>query len=603
MDFITFLLIMLFIFIVLTFVFLTFNIINPRKFITYISMSHLLGVVTVVTYIIVSTDMEKYKVLGLFVTVAFLWSNFIAIIALLDLVNVNINKRLITAAILVTIIDVILAATTDFGMTIVHKFFLSTCYIILGYKFYKEKKVSTAYKVIISSLILFPCIQYYYGIVGLLGINVNGIIGLAAYVLQSVTLSIAVILASYEETNNMLQNNLENMRFITENIGDMICELDNEFKVIYATDSFKKVLGYKPEELLNRSIKDIIHKEDYPGVEACMRSFAGSNLSMKCEHRLIGKFNSELYVQTLINRTVEDNEAKYILCLRDISKEKYLSDLEVQFTESQDQLNRAYELDKVKTEFFANVSHDLRTPINILFSSIQLYEVYFDDRENHEENVDKMNSYLKVMRQNCCRLIKLVNNLIDVSRIESNFMKLNLTYCDIVSITEDISISTVPYAEERGIYIEFDPEFEEKLIMCDIDILERVLLNLIANAIKFSNKGGVIRINLSEKDNFIVISVKDQGIGIPESMKEKVFERFLQVSEDSTSAKEGSGIGLCLVKGLIEMQGGTIDVISEVNKGSEFIFTLPIVEKTDSYDEHFITELNAKKIEIEFSDL
>lgn len=495
MEFITFLLIVLFIFIVLTFIFLTFNIINPKKYITFISMSHLLGVVTTIFFIIININKERYGALGLIAIVTFLWSNFSAITALLQLADTEINKKLIFSAIAITIIDIMLAVFTFSGTIVVHKYIISTIYIILAFRFYRLNNKFIGYKMISIALIIFPLIQYYYGAMSLLVLKKDYVIDLYAYLLQTVTLSVAIILICYEEAKNKLENNIEDM-----------------------------------------------------------------------------------------------------------------NNLEKQYTQSQSNLSKAHELDRMKSEFIANISHDLRTPINILFSSIQLYELYFNKKEFNKDELDeqsyKMNSYLKVMRQNCCRLIKLVNNLIDISKIDAGFKNLNLKYCDVVSVIEDITTSVIPYAESRELYIEFDSQLEEKLIMCDVDNLERILLNLIANAIKFSPKEGVIRIHLMEEEKFIVVSIKDEGVGISKEMQEIIFKRFFQVSEHSTKGKEGSGIGLYLVKSLVEMQGGSIMVSSEINKGSEFTFTIPIIERSAGVSkDSIIRELDMINLEIELSDI
>jgi signal transduction histidine kinase len=256
----------------------------------------------------------------------------------------------------------------------------------------------------------------------------------------------------------------------------------------------------------------------------------------------------------------------------------------------QETLQEVYQIDKLKTEFIANISHELRTPINILYSSIQLFEVNL----LKDNNIDKCSlSYLKAMKQNCFRLIRLVNNIIDMSKIEAGFLQLNLQNVNIVALIEEITLSIVPYAGQKLIEVQFDIEFEEKVIACDTEKIERILLNLLSNAIKFSISGGRIEVYLCNNEEQVLISVKDNGVGIPYEMQECIFERFTQVKETFIRDNEGSGIGLSLVKSLVEMHGGNIEVQSLPNR------------KLESTNEEIIIskEINMKKVDIELSDL
>lgn len=161
------------------------------------------------------------------------------------------------------------------------------------------------------------------------------------------------------------------------------------------------------------------------------------------------------------------------------------------------------------------------------------------------------------------------------------------------------------YAEEKGITLEFHTNVEEKIINCDPDQIERILLNLLSNSIKFTKPGGKISVFLYDKGGSIVIRVKDTGIGIPEDKQEFIFERFRQVDKSLTRDHEGSGIGLSLVKSLVEMHGGTINVISKEGIGSEFIIEMPVGEDLSyNLEESAAAEgVNIERIKVEFSDI
>jgi signal transduction histidine kinase len=212
-----------------------------------------------------------------------------------------------------------------------------------------------------------------------------------------------------------------------------------------------------------------------------------------------------------------------------------------------------------------------------------------------------------IMRQNCYRLIRLIANLIDITKIDAGYLQLNPRNCDIVSIVEDIALSVADYIEEKNISLIFDTEVEEKVISCDPDKIERIILNLLSNAIKFTPEGGHVLVNMYDRGDKVIISVKDTGIGIPEDMTDLIFERFIQVDKTSTRAKEGSGIGLALVKSLVEMHSGSVSVKSKLGEGSEFIVEIPAVSLTEAEefkDYNFANENhNVDKISIEFSDI
>lgn len=264
----------------------------------------------------------------------------------------------------------------------------------------------------------------------------------------------------------------------------------------------------------------------------------------------------------------------------------------------------AIEYDKLKTEFFANISHELRTPLNVLLGSIQLFDMYAKKGDIIYKGPD-LDKKVYVMRQNCFRLLRLVNNLIDITKIDSGFFELQLQNRDIVAVIEDITLSVADYIENKGITLVFDTELEEKVVACDPDKIERIMLNLLSNAIKFTPAGGSIEVNVYDKDNWIQVSVKDSGIGIPEDKRSIIFERFRQVDKSLSRNREGSGIGLSLTKSLVEMHNGKINVESNLGEGTVFTFELPIriVENEDSSVEKQLQAEHVERISLEFSDI
>lgn len=280
--------------------------------------------------------------------------------------------------------------------------------------------------------------------------------------------------------------------------------------------------------------------------------------------------------------------------------------LESEIIKKNIQLKESEEISKLKTQFFATMSHELKTPLNIIFSSVQLLEdVYYKNEEIPPK--ETFAKYSKIMKQNCYRLIRITNNLIDINRIELGSYSLRFNNEDIVRVVEDITLSVVEFAKLKELQLTFDTDVEEKIIACDSEKLERIMLNLLSNAIKFTKPGGSIYVNMEDKNTYIAISVKDTGCGIPKCMSEKIFDNFVQVDSSLRRNVEGSGIGLSLVKSLVEMHGGTIEVMSELGIGSEFIIKLPTNLNKDKVvgkcDKKASLGDNVEKIKIEFSDI
>ncbi|WP_238883843.1 Cache 3/Cache 2 fusion domain-containing protein [Clostridium sp. YIM B02551] len=268
-------------------------------------------------------------------------------------------------------------------------------------------------------------------------------------------------------------------------------------------------------------------------------------------------------------------------------------------------LEETVQYDKLKTEFIANMSHELRTPLNIIFSTAQLFDVFIKSGE--DVDIKKIKGYTGSIKQNCYRLLRLVNNLIDVTKIDSGFVSLELMNANIVQVVEDITQSTAEYVQNMSRTIIFDTDVEEKIMAFDPAKLERILLNLISNATKFTNPGDSIEVSLFDKGDHVIISVKDTGVGIPEERIPELFQRFKQIDPLLSRSHEGSGIGLSIVRALVEMHGGTIGVKSKFGEGTEFNIYIPAKvikeEPKTKVNNDLNNQSNVEKIKIEFSDI
>lgn len=295
----------------------------------------------------------------------------------------------------------------------------------------------------------------------------------------------------------------------------------------------------------------------------------------------------------------------YIEVIRRIEESIRLNNKVSDFNELKIKYKEIKEIEKAKSQFFANLSHEIKTPINIIYSCIQLLEV---NKINGEKALsDAYNKYDNTLKQNCYRLLRLVNNLVDMTKIDSGYMKLIFINCEIVSLVEDITLSIIPYVESKNINIVFDTYIEELEIRCDPESMERVILNLLSNAIKFTNNDGNISVIVEADDKYVFIRVKDDGIGISKDIREDIFNRFVQEDKSLNRKNEGSGIGLALVKSLVELHDGEV-YLEDVSEGSEFVVKLPNIKINEEVNNHNrVMDVENKplvqKINIEFSDI
>ncbi|MBZ9633563.1 ATP-binding protein [Clostridium sp. FP1] len=251
-------------------------------------------------------------------------------------------------------------------------------------------------------------------------------------------------------------------------------------------------------------------------------------------------------------------------------------------------------------EFMANISHELKTPLNVIFSAIQLFQMYCQNGslDQRRETIIK---YLDSMKLNSYRLSKLINNIVDSSKIQAGFFKLNLSNNNIVEVVEEIVMSVTNFTDIKGLHIIFDTDVEENIIACDPEMIQRIVLNLISNAIKFSKIGDEIFVDVKDKNKFVEISVKDNGIGIEEKNLDMIFDRFKQVDKSLSRNAEGTGIGLSLVKSIVELHGGSIYAESEFGKGSKFTVTLPsekVLQENMLYSNKVRSEDESIKVEL-----
>ncbi|HFE9685941.1 ATP-binding protein [Clostridium perfringens] len=396
---------------------------------------------------------------------------------------------------------------------------------------------------------------------------------------------------SYKKAIEYRLKKNDKMFFEVLNYLDDVVIIKEGEKTIYVNHAFEKLYGLNCKELYKEKsmiVKlDRIHPEDRY------------------------KFNNIDYGDFFMERARivrADNEVRTVLFRANSIKNENGESIRriIIINDITDNIEKNNEMEKLRMEFFANISHEFKTPVNLIYSALQLLELKL--KNNIGGDVESYINYIKMAQQNVFRLLKLINNLIDSTKLEAGFFNSNIKNHDIVSCVEDITMSICEFAEKNKISITFDTEEEEKIIAFDLNHLERILLNILSNSIKFNRENGNIDVNMSFDEKYVNISIKDTGIGIPKDKIGLLFDRFKKINNRLTKVNEGSGIGLFIANELVKINGGEMKVNSELGEGTEFIIKMPIKRfENEILDEIALTSCERENREelykIELSDI
>lgn len=387
----------------------------------------------------------------------------------------------------------------------------------------------------------------------------------------------------------------DQLEYFFEISVDLMAIIGTDKKIKKVSKCCKELLGWSEEELTLSEWSNFVHEDDVFKVLAYIRNSNIKNGIKGLELRFKCKDESYRWIEN--NCIYVEESEVYILTARDITEKKQIMEEKIAY-------EKAIELESIKSQFFSNISHEFKTPLNIILATMQVINKNIENKSIISIKGANLDRYMNSIKQNCYRLLRLVNNIIDISKIDYGYYDIELGNYNIVSVVEDITMSVLEYVNNKGIELVFDTEVEEEIIACDPDKIERIILNLLSNAIKYTEADGKISVNIySDKEN-VYITVSDTGIGIPEEKINKIFERYEQIDNKLTRNFNGSGIGLSLVRSLVEMHEGRVWVESKVNEGSKFIISLPkktvATENVKSVD---LTKSKVEKCSIEFSDI
>jgi signal transduction histidine kinase len=246
-----------------------------------------------------------------------------------------------------------------------------------------------------------------------------------------------------------------------------------------------------------------------------------------------------------------------------VTQERYISELELR--------NRNVEhANRLKTEFLANMSHELRSPLHTVIGFAELLL-----EESVGQLNDKQKRFIAHMHTDSMHLLELINDLLDLSKIEAGRFELHLEAFEIETVLEEALSSVRPRATARSVEVLANISTPVALFADRIRV-RQILLNLLSNAVKFTPAGGTVRVEAWSREHFAEISVSDAGIGIPKDQHQAIFDKFYQLQAATQDGSEGTGLGLAIAKGLVEQHGGAIWLTSELGKGSRFTFTVPL---------------------------
>lgn len=260
--------------------------------------------------------------------------------------------------------------------------------------------------------------------------------------------------------------------------------------------------------------------------------------------------------------------------------------------------------DKIKNELLTNISHEFKTPVNVIYAAVQTQESKKDVKD-----IEELKKYNGIIKQNCYRMIRLVNNFIDIVKFEERQIKLRLKCENIVYLTEQIVMSAIPFANSKKLNIIFDTSDEELYCIIDPHLYQRVILNILSNSIKYTNVSSDISVSLFTKEEWVEIVIEDHGIGISKESLNAIFDRFERVDKTFSRDTEGIGLGLNIVKEIIDMHKGKVEILSEKGKGTKVIVKLHEFRKERSsyyydngLDDNLIEQIQ-HETDIEMSDI
>lgn len=359
---------------------------------------------------------------------------------------------------------------------------------------------------------------------------------------------------------------------IWNSIPDLLILMDTQGNIQNISPSVTTLLGYTPEETLGKSAFSFLHPEDVPRAQKDLMRLFQERKPFRAQYKVLAKDGRLFHFETNASLLEEDPLSGHILILaRDrteaVAAEQKIKNLLVQISEDNEKLMK---LDEMKDNFLSIVSHELRTPLTSIQGYLKLLAGGLTGPLNDEQR-----EFVHISLRNAERLYTLINDLLDLSRMESGRLPFRFQKTNAAPLLRSALESVRNLAKQKKLRLELHCPESLSDIRADAGQLERVLINLLSNAIKFTPEGGSVTLGAMENEKETLFWVRDTGIGIPPEALPRIFDKFYQVEAAATRKAAGSGLGLSICKHIVEAHGGTIAVQSQEGKGTLFEIHLP----------------------------
>lgn len=424
----------------------------------------------------------------------------------------------------------------------------------------------------------------------LIGLVPTDVVNSSMNSLQSSTLSVsigvsvclAVVLLAYlnrvnQETLRKKDTELlyreELFSTLSNHVNDIFIMLDKDtFQVNYISPNIEKLVGISEEEVRDdiRNLDQVVNKGQSDMILDHLNDILPGQRG-EWDREYVHQKTGEIrwfHVTALCREILDDK--KYILAMSDRTKDKMINQ------KLQEAVNTAESANRAKSTFLSNMSHDIRTPMNAILGFATL-------ASSNVDNVDKVKEYLSKILAAGNHLLSLINDVLDMSHIESGKMRLEETEVNLIRILNNLKTIIEGQIQEKQLQFSIDTStITDENVLCDEVRLNQALMNLLSNAIKFTPPGGHVSVSIeqfphhNDGEAIYKIHVKDTGIGMPQEFVERIFEPFERERTSTVSKIQGTGLGMAITKNIVDMMGGSIQVYTEVNKGTEFVIQLTL---------------------------
>lgn len=367
-----------------------------------------------------------------------------------------------------------------------------------------------------------------------------------------------------EEQDLHVKSDQERFRAVVDSVFEGIITIESKGTVGSFNAAAEKIFGYEASEVIGKNIKMLMPEPYHSEHDGYLQNYMQSGIAkiIGIGREVVGrkKDGSTFPMYLAVTQIKDKNQPVFVGTVRDSSEQK--------------------RLEKFKNEFVSTVSHELRTPLTSIRGSLSLIESGVMGEVN-----EKIKPLVQIALNNSERLILLINDILDMEKIESGKMDFDFEKANLNDLIREAIESNLAYAQEFDVALLYEESAESINVYVDKNRMQQVLTNLIANAVKYSPKNDTVELKVILENRRVKVTVHDNGLGVPEEFKKRIFQKFAQADSSDTKQKGGTGLGLSITKAIIEKLGGSIGFLSPKGKGTTFFFDLPIVNELSAFSQ------------------